>query len=225
VHRAGDNVDLAIKRRVEAFRFVIIWATALLAITLQTGAHAAAALSDRVRIAENARSVAEFSLLDQDGKPFTQDQLRGGTSLVFFGFTHCRNVCPATMQVLRSVSRTIDDERLTTVFVSVDGDRDTPSVVRSFLQPFMPGFVGLTGSPQAVRRLADGFSAVFFKGMQTGDGGYDVEHTSQVYLVDRQGRIRASFYNAPESDIASVTRSVMGESSGAGAPATAGRTP
>jgi protein SCO1 len=94
----------------------------------------------------------------------------------------------------------------------VDGERDTPAVMKAFLEPLGPGFLGLTGDPRIVRDIATDFSAVFFKGMPTdAAGGYDVEHTSQVYLVDREGRLRATFYNAPVGDMVAVTRGVLRE--------------
>ena len=155
----------------------------------------------------------DFALLDQDGKPFKFSDLHGRTVLVFFGFTNCPNVCPPTLQQLRQIQRQLQQEApLTTVFVSVDGERDTPAVMQKYLEPFMPGFVGLTGDPRAVRDIAAQFRAVFFKGMPTDSvGGYNVEHTSQVYLVDKAGRLRATFYNAPSDDIIATTRRVMQE--------------
>jgi protein SCO1/2 len=156
----------------------------------------------------------EFRLTDEHGRPFGLAELRGRTALLFFGFTNCRNVCPATMQVLRQVERSVKGESksLVNVFVSVDGARDTPAVLRDYLAPFKPGFIGLTGEPTEVRVLADKLSAVFFKGMPVDDrGGYDVEHTSQVYLIDAQGRLRATFYAAGADAMATATRRVLGE--------------
>ena len=97
------------------------------------------------------------------------------------------------------------------MLISVDGERDTPAAMKAFLEPFGPAFTGLTGSPAEVRRIAKGYKAVFFKGMPRPAGGYDVEHTSQVYLVDRQGRLRARFQGAGSEEIASLARTVMQE--------------
>ncbi len=94
------------------------------------------------------------------------------------------------MTKLRQVARALADETapFTNVLVSVDGERDTPAAMARFLEPFMPGFIGLTGDPTSCASVAGDFSAVFFKGMPTDTkGGYDVEHTPQVYLVDRDG--------------------------------------
>ena len=168
--------------------------------------------SDRVRLSEPPALVPGFTLTDQDGQPFTSKQLRGKAALVFFGFTNCPNVCPPTMQKLRQVQRSLTAEQLAIdcVLISVDGSRDTPEVMREYLEPFMPGFIGLTGDPRLVRDIAAGFSAVFFKGMPNDDsGGYLVEHSSQVYLLDREGLLRATFYNAAADEIEEVVRQLI----------------
>lgn len=167
---------------------------------------------DRVKLAQPPTTVPDFSLRDQDARAFKFSDMRGRTALVFFGFTHCRSVCPPTMQRLRQVRRSLDAENvpITVVFISVDGERDTPAVMKDYLAPFVPGFIGLTGEPRAVREIAATFPAVFFKGMPTDtEGGYDVEHTSQVYLVDDEGRLRANFYNASADAMAEVSKQII----------------
>lgn len=170
--------------------------------------------SDRTRLAEPPIPIPEFSLIDQDGRAFTAVDLRGRVALVFFGFTHCENVCPATLQVLRQAERALTPpgSSLRTLLISVDGERDTPAVMKAYLEPYGPGFIGLTGTPSEVGELARGFQAVFFKGMPRPAGGYDVEHTSQVYLVDREGHLRATFFGAGSEEIAAATRVVLQES-------------
>ena len=168
----------------------------------------------RVVLAQPARPLADFSLTDQDARAFQFSALEGRTVLVFFGFTQCQSVCPPTLQVLRQVYRSLDDDgsELTCMFISVDGARDSPAVLKEYLAPFAPGFIGLTGDPTLVRDIAAGFPAVFFKGMPTDTtGGYDVEHSSQVYLVDGERRLRATFYNASAADMMAATRTVMQE--------------
>jgi protein SCO1/2 len=166
---------------------------------------------DRTQVASPPVSVEDFELTNQDARPFRLGDLKSPATLVFFGFTHCPNVCPPTLQKLRQVQRSLEEQKLAIecLFVSVDGERDTPPVLKEFLAPFGAAFVGVTGDPAVVREIATAFSAVFFKGMPTPEGGYNVEHTSQVYLVDNKGRLRATFYNAPAADMVAVTRDLI----------------
>ncbi len=169
-------------------------------------------IPERTQLTDPATVVRDFSLTDQNGATFRAADLQGKTSLVFFGFTNCPNVCPPTLQRIRQVQKElgVDHQRVIAVFVSVDGERDTPEALRRFLAGFGPGFIGLTGDPKLVGQLAEDFSAVFFKGMPTdAAGGYNMEHTSQTYLVDKDGRLRATFFNAPVNDMIQVTRSVL----------------
>jgi protein SCO1/2 len=169
---------------------------------------------DRVQIVAAPQSLRDFALVDQASQPFGTSDLRGRTSLVFFGFTSCQSVCPPTMEKLRQVAKALTDEPgpLASVLISVDGERDTPAALEAYLAPFQPDFIGVTGPPQVVRDVANDFSAVFFKGMPTDTkGGYDVEHTSQIYLVDRDARLRATFYNAPVDAMVALVRQVMQE--------------
>jgi protein SCO1/2 len=177
-------------------------------------AAATSEIDPRVQWAADPVALPDFTLMDDHGRSFRPENLQGRTALVFFGFTNCRDVCPATLQVLRQVRRSlgVDSAKLVNVFVSVDGVRDTPAVVQEYLQPFLPGFIGLTGDASDVRVLADELKAVFFRGMPTDtNGGYDVEHTSQVYLVDGRGRLRATFYGASAASITGATQTILNE--------------
>ena len=171
-------------------------------------------LSERTQLVEPPALIPDFSLTDQDGRQFASRDLHGQTALLFFGFSNCQGVCPATLQVLRQATREASNDataQLRVVFISVDGERDTPAALKAYLEPFGPAFMGLTGAPAEVSRIAKDYKAVFFKGMPRPAGGYDVEHTSLVYLVDRQGRLRATFQGAGSEEIASLTRAVMQE--------------
>lgn len=96
------------------------------------------------------------------------------------------------------------------VMISVDGGRDTPAVMKAYLEPLSDQFIGLTGDPKAVRKIAAGFSAVFFKGLPADNSGaYLVEHTSQIYLVDDQGRLRATFFDASVEAMSEATRAIV----------------
>lgn len=160
--------------------------------------------------------MGDFELTDQDAHPFEFSRLRGQTTLVFFGFTHCPDICPTTLFNLKLSDESRDRAlpRATVVMISVDGDRDTPAAMKSYLASFSPDFIGLTGDPRAVRDIAARFLAVFFKGLpQDKSGNYLVEHTSQIYLVDKDGRLRATFSGASVKTIVEVTRAVLAEAS------------
>ena len=105
--------------------------------------------NDRVRLATPPAPLTDFSLTDQDSKPFKFSRLNGQPKLVFFGFTHCQSVCPPTLQKLREVCRSLskDDGTFRCVMISVDGERDTPVAMKEYLAPFQPGFIGLTARP------------------------------------------------------------------------------
>jgi protein SCO1/2 len=157
--------------------------------------------------------LADFTLTDQSGKPRAFSSLRGEPALVFFGFTHCANVCPMTMARLKALHGA-DGGKLKSariVMISVDGDRDTPAAMKSYLAPLSRDFIGLTGDPKATAKIAAGFAAVFFKEPAGKDGNYNVMHSTQVFAVDKAGRLRASFGDTSIEDMATVTRLLLEE--------------
>ncbi len=172
---------------------------------------------DRVQTVAAPQVLDDFALTDQDGRPFKFSSLHGKDTLVFFGFTSCPNVCPAAMFKLKLLTETLQKEGASVpevVLVSIDGDRDTPAVMKEYIGKFSDKFVGLTGDPKAVRKIAADFKAVFFKGLPSDNAGnYLVEHTSQIYLVDAKGRLRATFFDAPVEAMAQATRSIGGHES------------
>jgi protein SCO1/2 len=159
-------------------------------------------------------AITDFELTSHTGKPLRLSQLRGRPVLVFFGFTNCPEACPAAMARLLAVSRSADPavREARVVFISTDGDRDTPAVLREYLERLSPDFIGLTGPPKQVSAIAGQFSAVFFRGRAAdAAGNYLVEHSDQIYLLDRQGRLRATFYDAPVDTLARVTGTIARE--------------
>ena len=150
-------------------------------------------------------------VLQSAAGPLDTKALRGNVLLVYFGYVHCPDICPMTLGQLQAVvsSPDIAANQARVVMISVDGDRDTPAVLKRYLAPVSPDFIGLTGNPRKVRDIAAQFSAVFFQGMPAdAAGNYLVEHTSQVYLLDKQGRLHSTFFNAPADVIAAATRQV-----------------
>jgi cytochrome oxidase Cu insertion factor (SCO1/SenC/PrrC family) len=169
---------------------------------------------DRVQRTPSPRPIADFELVDQFGKPRKLSSFQGAPLLVFFGFANCPDVCPTALHQLRLLmnSKDQDVQRAQVVMISVDGTRDTPAVMKSYLAPVSKRFIGLTGPPQQVRGIAAQFQAVFFKGAPTDNSGaYRIDHTSQVYLLDEKGKLRATFFNAPVETMRTVTAEISRE--------------
>jgi protein SCO1 len=168
---------------------------------------------ERVYVNPVPQPIGDFTLADQDGRPRAFSSLRGAPVLVFFGFTHCPNVCPTALARLKSLHAArggaLKGARI--VLVSVDGERDTPARLRSYLAPISTDFIGLTGDPKATAQIAARFSAVFFKEPEAKDGGYNVMHTTQVFAVDKAGRLRAAFADASIEDMATITELLLKE--------------
>jgi cytochrome oxidase Cu insertion factor (SCO1/SenC/PrrC family) len=157
--------------------------------------------------------VVDFTLTDQSGKPRAFSSLRGEPVLVFFGFTHCPNVCPTALGRLKLLHESqggkLKDAHV--VLVSVDGERDTPARLKSYLAPVSTDFIGLTGDPKLTARIAAQFAAVFFREPAGKDGNYNVMHSTQVFAVDKAGRLRATFADASIEDMAEVTALLLEE--------------
>ena len=176
---------------------------------------AAAALPsyDRVRVLQAPQEVGDVALIDQDGRPFRLSQLRGRIALVFFGFTNCPDVCPMALHKLRQLEESRGEELadIAYVLISVDGERDTPEVMKTYLAGFSPHFIGLTEQPATVKSLAAEFKAAFFKGSSSSDGSYSVSHSPQVFVIDQAGQLRAEFYNASVEAMSGVTLALLDE--------------
>ncbi len=168
---------------------------------------------DRVYVNPSPAPIVDFTLTDHIGKQRAFSSLRGQPALVFFGFTHCPNVCPDTLSRLKILHESRDGalKSAQVVLISVDGERDTPAALKAYLAPVSPDFIGLTGDPKTTAKIAAGFAAVFFKEPPGKDGNYNVMHSSQVFVVDKAGRLRASFVNASIEDMATVTELLIKE--------------
>ena len=195
-----------------AFSFLLLL-SGLFGLSVATAASALPSY-DRVRVLEQARPIQDELLTNQDGKPFRLSELRGQVVLVFFGFTNCPDVCPLAMARLRQLDKSggSDLADVAYVLISVDGERDTPEVLKAYLERFSPRFIGLTGEKASVKAIAKEFSVAFFKGSQLeNDGDYTVAHSPQIYAVDTAGRLRAEFYNASVEAMSGVTLALLRE--------------
>jgi protein SCO1/2 len=146
-----------------------------------------------------------FSLIDQDGKAFSDKDLKGKSFLVFFGFTHCPDICPTTLFEISEVLRKLGPQadRTAALFVTVDPERDTPETMRSYLASFDPHIRGLTGDSAAVDAVAKAYRA-YYKKVPLEGGDYTMDHTAVVYLMDKDGRFVAPFNMRRTADAAAA---------------------
>ncbi|MEM8683877.1 MAG: SCO family protein [Pseudomonadota bacterium] len=146
--------------------------------------------------------VADFDLVDADGNAVGREFFEGQWDMVFFGFTHCPDICPVTLQILSAARRQIDAGELKPlpriVLVSVDPDRDSPEKLKQYIGYFGEGVAGLTGSPQNLRALTTDLG-VFYQKAETDEdtGFYNVDHSSVVLLIDPDAQVRG-LYTAPQ---------------------------
>ncbi len=142
------------------------------------------------------KDVGDFTLTNQDGQPFRLSDLRGKVALFFFGYTHCPDICPTTLAEFKRVKALLGDDagRVAFVFVSVDGERDTPERLTNYVRAFDPQFIGLTGDDAALRPIARDFG-VFYQRVSYEESAADylVDHTASTFVIDQQGRLRLVF--------------------------------
>lgn len=156
-------------------------------------------------IEENIPIGGDFELTDQDGKIFNSNQLKGKLSLIYFGFTYCPDVCPTSLQKLSEVITTLDKYRIdvTPVFITIDPERDTSELLKGYLSHFHPRLIGLTGSPEQIKKVADEFKVYYATVVNTTGDNYMLDHTSFLYLMDKNGKYMKHFYfsSTPEEII------------------------
>lgn len=135
-----------------------------------------------------------FQLTDHDGKPVSDETLKGKPFLVFFGFTHCPDICPTTLFEVSEILTRLgpDAGKMNALFVTVDPERDTVEKLKDYLGSFHPQLRGVTGSPEALDKMLKGYR-VYYKKIPTAGSDYTMDHTALVYLMDKQGRFVAPF--------------------------------
>ena len=140
---------------------------------------------------EPPRQAPDFVLRGSDGSELTLARFRGKVVLLSFGFTQCAAVCPTTLATLAQARRALGPsaDAVQVVFVTVDPERDLPAQMKAYLTAFDPTFIGATGRPEALAAVRKSYGVVAEK-VPMG-GSYAVDHTSSIFLIDRQGRLRA----------------------------------
>ena len=148
----------------------------------------------KATLLEPARPLPPMAFVDDQGQPFGPERMRGHWSILFFGFTHCPDVCPTTLALLAQVEKKLTDlpveQRPQILLVSVDPQRDTPELLAKYIKSFSPTFAGITGGQEAIHEFA----------LQMGvpvaisplpDGNYTVDHSAAIFVVDPNGALRA----------------------------------
>ncbi len=134
-----------------------------------------------------------FALTDQNGKPITDKDMAGHPFLVFFGFTHCPDVCPTTLFDVSEIFRALGpDKEVRALFVTVDPERDTTAAMKDYLSSFDPRLKGLTGNPEQIANVLKEYR-VYARKVPLKDGDYTMDHTALIYLMDRDGKFVSPF--------------------------------
>ena len=146
------------------------------------------------KVAQPAAIGGPFQLTDQNGKAVTDKSLKGKPTLIFFGYTHCPDVCPTSLFEISEVLKAMgtDADKVNAWFVSVDPERDTAAAMKDYLSSFDPHLRGLTGEPAAVAKVISAYR-VYAKKVPLKDGDYTMDHTALIYLMDRDGHFVSPF--------------------------------
>jgi protein SCO1/2 len=151
-----------------------------------------------------------FQLTDQAGQTVTEKSLQGRPTLIFFGFTHCPDVCPTSLFEISEVLKAMggDADRVNAYFISVDPERDTNDAMKDYLSSFDPHLKGLTGNPDAVAKVLSAYRVYARKVPLKGEGDYTMDHTALIYLMDRDGHFVSPFNlkRTPEEAAADLKR-------------------
>jgi protein SCO1/2 len=192
--------------------------TAIIFLGLVAGTYAAWRVAGVTEPAPVAQSTGKsliggpFTLVNQDGKTVTQKDFKGKLMLVFFGFTHCPDVCPTELQSIASAMDKLgpDANKVTPVFISVDPERDTVASIGDYVKAFGPRIVGLTGSPEQVAAAAKAYRVYFRKADQEEGAdakNYSVDHSAFTYLMDGNGQYLTHFsFGVPADKMAERIR-------------------
>ncbi len=144
-----------------------------------------------------------FTMVDHTGKPVSDRDFVGKPSVYFFGFTHCPDVCPTSLYDISTLMEDLGPEadKLNVSFVTVDPERDTAQVMSDYISPFDSRIVGLTGTPEQVSDMTKAFR-VFSRKVNLEDGGYTMDHTATIYLMDAEGTFAGTIAYGEDTETA-----------------------
>jgi protein SCO1/2 len=144
-----------------------------------------------------------FSLVDQDGRTFTDADLKGKPTLLYFGYTFCPDVCPTSLLLMENAAEKLGPDgpkKVNLVFITIDPERDTPKLMKGYVSNFGPTIVGLTGTPQQIAAVAHSYR-VYYQKVPSKDGSpYLMDHSSIVYLLDSRGRFVTHFTHETKAE-------------------------
>ncbi|MGE5539674.1 MAG: SCO family protein [Gemmatimonas sp.] len=168
-------------------------AAAMIALKFRGQPQPEAAVPGQIRVGPEVAIGGPFALTDQNGKRVTDADFAGRFMLIYFGYTYCPDVCPTELNTMAlALDRLGTRVRVVPVFITVDPARDTPEALKTYLASFGPEFVGLTGSDEEIARVAKEYRVYYKKGEGEGDT-YLMDHTSLLYLVGPDGKLKALF--------------------------------
>ncbi|MFU8878428.1 MAG: SCO family protein, partial [Wenzhouxiangellaceae bacterium] len=192
---AGGNIMLIV---------IVVLISILAGVILARQWLSPAAEFEAASIYPEARIISDFSLRDADGREFSQADLSGSISLLFFGFTHCPDICPDTLAVLARAREKLETMRVEqlpeVIFVSVDPERDGGATMREYVEYFHPAFRAVTGDDQALERLTSQVGAMYVLGVPDEQGFYSVDHSGMVVIIDSGGRMIGRFRTGVDAD-------------------------
>ena len=158
--------------------------------------------TDRSMIADTKMG-APFELIDQNGNPITEKAMEGQPAAVFFGFTHCPEVCPTTLYEMAGWLNKLGEEgdNIRAFFISVDPERDTPAAMKSYVENFTDRITGITGDSEQLKNLQKAWR-IYAKKVPLEGGDYTMDHTASVLLVDGEGRFKGTIAYGESSETA-----------------------
>ncbi|HUS24523.1 MAG TPA: SCO family protein [Candidatus Binatia bacterium] len=178
---------------------VLLLGCAALVAGVWAGRHWSASRAPELRsgvLLQPRRAIAEFSLQDQDGRPFGRERLRGHWTLLFAGYTHCPDVCPATLALMKSLQRTLAGQGRAPhmLFLSVDPERDAPARLKDYVAAFDPAFEAVTGPAAQIDALCASLGLAYARVPE--GSGYSLDHSAALTLIDADARV-AGYFQPP----------------------------
>ncbi len=170
------------------------------------------AISEEVK--EKAKIGGEFELTSQFNQPYSSTSAHGKVVMLFFGFTHCPDVCPNTLSTVQTVLGQLGEkaEQVQPIFISVDPQRDTPEILKSYLKYFGNNYIGLTGTSEEIDKVVKQYQGFYSYEGDVSDGQYSVDHTSNLYIINTLGQVTNIIpYGLPPQAITKAINKILDE--------------